>query len=84
MRILGVYLHATGCGEYCEGVTFWPDGFTGFTRFSGLTCKSLSIQSDSTLFFVTHGGSHGGDDGVCDSSLVEFVNLGWRQIEIHW
>src|SRR5215208_2759071 len=51
------------------------------------TSLAPSLRLDAfarDCLLVAHSRGHRGDDRVCDSSLVELLNLSGRKIEIHW
>jgi hypothetical protein len=73
---------ARGCNILAEG--FSRKDAKGAKEDYESPLRPLRLCVKRPGLFITHGGGHGGDDRVRDSSLMEFVNFGWRQIEIHW
>ena len=59
------------------------EGAKGRSRtFLALSLRLGAFARDCLL--VAHSRGHRGDDRVCDSSLVELLNLAGREIEIYW
>src|SRR2546423_1154347 len=80
-------LRATSDLESALSVTFWPPALgrakpqksTRRTKPWLKSCASCALYS----LLVADRGGHGGDDRVCHSAFVEFLDLGGREIEVN-